>query len=212
MAAYTYVTSHIEIDADGAPNAYHPRDTGLDALANAGYPDGGWRSVLVEDPQSPGNAFVQPTGPFAGYFVAKTSLEDRTAPATEPRRYVDATAFPYVVFPGAFEQLEGTGAVGDIVFAKHIATRRTSSALVADIGPRNAPLGEISIRLAVNLGGTHPNPRNGAGAPHGNIRYVVFPRSHADPKWPMSQDELDRHAAERLTAAGGWAVVDPLGP
>jgi hypothetical protein len=88
MAAYTYVTSHIEIDADGAPNAYHPRDTGLDALANAGYPHGGWRSVLVEDPEHPGQAFVQPAGAFAGFFVSKTTLEDGGAPATEPRRYV----------------------------------------------------------------------------------------------------------------------------
>jgi hypothetical protein len=145
MTAYTYVTSDVEIDADGAPNAYHPNDTGLDALANAGFPHGGWPSVLVTDPENNGRPFVQRTGPFAGFFVSKTSLEDPNAPTTEPRRYVDATAFPYIVFPGAFEQLEGTGVLGDIVLAKHIQRGLTSSALVADIGPTNAPLGEISI-------------------------------------------------------------------
>jgi hypothetical protein len=212
LAAYTYVTSHVEIDADGAPNAYHPNDTGLDALANAGFPGGGWRDVLVQDPVGPGQPFVQKAGAFAGFFVSKTTLEDPDAPATEPRRYVDATTFPYIVFPGAFEQLEGTGVIGDIVLAKHIDAGLTSSAVVADLGPRNAALGEISIRLAANLGGTNPNPRTGAGAPRGNIRYVVFPRSHADPKWPVSLQDLDRLSAQLLNAAGGWAVFDALGP
>jgi hypothetical protein len=32
--AYTYVTSRVELDADGAPNAYGPADIGLDALKN----------------------------------------------------------------------------------------------------------------------------------------------------------------------------------
>ncbi len=139
-AAYTYVTSRVEIDADGAPNAYHPDDIGLDALANAGFPSGGWRSVLVQDPADLARPFVQRGGPFAGFFVSKTTLEDPEAPATDPRRYVDATSFPHIVFPGAFFDLEGTGVVGDIVLAKHIATGLTSSAVVADIGPRDAPL------------------------------------------------------------------------
>jgi hypothetical protein len=212
MTAYTYVTSDVEIDADGAPNAYHPNDTGLDALANAGFPHGGWPSVLVTDPENTGRPFVQRTGPFAGFFVSKTSLEDPNAPTTEPRRYVDATAFPYIVFPGAFEQLEGMGVLGDMVLAKHIQSGLTSSALVADIGPTDAPLGEISIRLAANLGGTDPNPRTSTGAPRGNIRYVVFPRSHANPQWPMSLDDLNRRVDDLLAAAGGWPVFDALGP
>ena len=51
--AYSYKTGHVELDADGCPRAYHPDDTGLDFLANAGFPHGGWRSVLVVDPQDP---------------------------------------------------------------------------------------------------------------------------------------------------------------
>jgi hypothetical protein len=34
---YAYRTDFIAIDADGAPNAYHPQDRGIDALANAGF-------------------------------------------------------------------------------------------------------------------------------------------------------------------------------
>lgn len=50
--AYVFATSHKAVDADGAPNAYHPKNKGLDYLANAGYPNKSWwRSVLVEDPK-----------------------------------------------------------------------------------------------------------------------------------------------------------------
>ena len=49
--AYAYETNHTAVDADGAPNAYHPDDIGLDALANAGYPHTNWwKDVLVPDP------------------------------------------------------------------------------------------------------------------------------------------------------------------
>ena len=34
--AYFYTITRMAIDADGAPNAYHPLDKGIDALANAG--------------------------------------------------------------------------------------------------------------------------------------------------------------------------------
>src|SRR5579871_6055654 len=88
--AYFYATQHMEIDADGAPNAYHPQDKGLDAIANAGFPNGGWKGVLVADPSEPSRPFVQPDGEFAGYFVAKTSLQDKTRSETDPARYVGA--------------------------------------------------------------------------------------------------------------------------
>jgi hypothetical protein len=59
--AYLYATDHSRIDADGAPNAYHPDDIGknclkdphrgLDCPANAGYPKTRWwPQVLVPDP------------------------------------------------------------------------------------------------------------------------------------------------------------------
>src|SRR3954454_9455511 len=87
--AYTYKTTHVALDADGCPRAYHPDDTGLDALANAGYPHKGWRSVLVVDPNDSNKPFVQPSGPTQGFFVCKTSLMDPTLPEVDPRKYVD---------------------------------------------------------------------------------------------------------------------------
>jgi hypothetical protein len=34
-----FYQSKMSIDADGAPNAYHPDNIGLDDLKNAGYPN-----------------------------------------------------------------------------------------------------------------------------------------------------------------------------
>jgi hypothetical protein len=110
--AYFYVTKRMAIDADGAPNAYHPQDTGLDALANAGYPQGHWKSILVVDPGDPQKPFIQTSGAFAGFFLSQTTLQAPTLFTTDPQRYVDSTRIPYVVFPGAFYAKKRNGRQG----------------------------------------------------------------------------------------------------
>ncbi len=201
---YSYRTPHIALDADGSPRAYNPQDTGLDANANAGYPNKGWRSVLAVDPSDPSRPYVQPTGPHAGYFVSKTSLRSHTLPDTDVAAYVDAEAIPYVVFPGAFYAIGGTGRYGDLAMARSIATGLESAAIIADGGPTKAPLGEVSLALATAMGGHNPNPRNGAGAPKGPFEYVVFPGSASDPPWPRAWSDIDRQARDLLTQVGGW--------
>lgn len=211
--AYAYRTGRISVDADGAPNAYHPQDRGLDALANAGYPNGGWHSVLVADPADPAKPFVQRTGAFAGYFLSATTLQDRSRAATDPARYVDATAVPYIVFPGGFYAMAGTGRLGVLGLARNLSTGETSPMIFADVGPRDHPLGEISVKLAENLGGRDVNPRNGRGAPAGPFAYVIFPGSEATPPWPLSAEELQRRTEAELARIGGWdAVLACLGP
>ena len=207
--AYFYVVNRMAIDADGAPNAYHPQDRGIDALANAGFPNGAWRSILVVDPRRPDRPFVQPDGEFAGFFVSMTTLQDLTLPATDIRRYVDSTRVPYLVFPGAFFAMRGTGDFGDLGAARQIESGKESPFIVADKGPRNAPLGEVSIRLAENLGGRNVNPRNGAGIPRGPFVYVVFPRSKSQPPWPVTVEQLQQRVQEQLTVIGGWERILP---
>jgi len=207
-AAYFYVVNRMSIDADGAPNAYHPDDIGLDALINAGYPRGAWRSILVVA-RPLNRPFIQPDGEFAGYFVSMTTLQDATLPVTDVRRYVDSTRVPYLVFPGAFFALRGTGNFGDLGAARQLESGKESPAIVADKGPRNAPLGEVSIRLAENLGGRNVNPRNGAGMPRGSFAYVVFPTSKSQPPWPVTAEQLQQRVQERLTAIGGWERILP---
>jgi hypothetical protein len=208
-SAYTYQTSQVALDADGSPRAYNPSGTGLDANANAGFPNKGWRSVLVVDPQDPSKPFVQPSGPTPGFFVSKTSLIDpsRNVPATNPAKYVDAETFPYIVFPGGFFAIRGTGNWGDIVMARSLAGGRESAAVVADGGPTKAPLGEISLGLATALGGHNPNPRTGAGAPHGMLQYVVFPGSRHSPPWPRTLADIQQQAAALLRGIGGWPTI-----
>src|SRR5215475_9918124 len=66
------------VDADGSngqngnPFAYRIDDRGLDALANAGFPNGGWRNVLLDHgddtPTSDGNGnlYSQTTYAWSG--------------------------------------------------------------------------------------------------------------------------------------------------
>lgn len=211
--SYLFVSDHMAIDADGAPNAYHPDDTGLDYLANAGYPDKAWwPDVLVPDPADRARAYEQPDGPFAGYFVSKTALYDPARDETDPYRYVDARNIPYLVFPGSFYAMEGTGRLGDLGFAVSTVTGEASAFVVADIGPTNAKLGEVSMALADGLGGANVDPRTGAGAPRGTMLYVVFPYSSRRHPWPLGIADIDRIAGELVESVGGVDALRACSP
>lgn len=176
-AAYAYRTGRIAIDADGAPNAYQPQDRGFNALANAGFPNGGWRSVLVADPNDPSRPFVQEAGEFAGFFLSMTSLQDharRYGPRPLHRRARRALRL-------RFFAVKGTGRLGALGMARNLSSGQTSPMVFADVGGHDDDLGEISIKLAENLGGHDVNPRNGHGALRGPFVYVVFPGTEADP-------------------------------
>ncbi len=208
-SAYLYQTSNAAIDADGAPNAYNPGNTGLDYNANAGLPDG-WANVVAADPKNPQQPFVQTEGEFKGNYVAKTSLQNPGGAAIDPKTYADARAIPYLVFPGDFDRITGTGLMGDLGVAVNRGTGRSSSFIVADRGNAKDPLGEMSIALAQALSGnSRANPRTGAGVPPGDTLYIVFPyssRTHP-PQWPLSREAIDHDAQALLAAAGGLAAA-----
>jgi|SRR5579872_21533 len=91
-----FFISGMTIDADGAPNAYNPDDTGLDELANAGT-SGHWDGIITD---KSGNAIIQrESDPFPGYYISCTSLSDETKHFTDPTGYVNASKIPYVVLP-----------------------------------------------------------------------------------------------------------------
>jgi len=204
QSAYLFASDYLQIDADGAPNAYHPNDIGLDYLANAGYPRSSWwDSVLVPNPINPRQAFIQPSGPYAGYFVSKTSLQNKRKETTDPERYVDASKIPYMVFPGAFFRMQGTGRLGDLGIAINPANGKWSPLVVADVGPTAASLGEVSVALAESLSGNSVNPKNAAGAPQGKIVYVVFPYSSSRFPWPQTAAEIAAHSEQLLSQVGG---------
>ena len=204
VPAYLFSSTHMAVDADGAPNAYHPEDVGLDLLGNAGYPDHDWwRSILVPDPKNPTQAFTQPAGEFAGYFVSKTSLQDKSKAVTDPARYVDSRTVPYLVVPGPLYRMKGTGLLGDLGYAVNLSSGEKTAFVVGDTGPSDQPLGEVSIALAEGLGGEDVNPRNGAGIPRGEILYIVFPYSSRTYSWPLSVDEIRIREENLVKEAGG---------
>ena len=205
--AYGYIVDSLELDADGAPNAYHVGDIGLDSLANAGYPYQGWKDTLVSDPRTPSHPYVQQSGPTAGYFVSMTSLHNTDFPVTDPKRYVDATTIPYIVFPGSFYKKEGTGVYGSLGIVRNLNNGRQSGFVVADGGPEYEKLGEVSLRLASNLGGRDPNPRNGAGAPLGPFQFIVFPHAIEISPWPLSEANINQRAKASLDSIGGWPKI-----
>jgi len=213
--AYIYRSDYVKVDADGAPNAYHPDDIGLhcikgkgfkglDCPANAGYPNSSWwKNALVPNPKNPNEAFIQQFGEFAGYFVSRTTLRDTSKLDTDPSKYVDSRNIPYVVFPGRFYKMKGTGRMGDLGYAIDLETGAKCPFVVAEVGPSSAKLGEISIGLAKALGGSDPNPRTGEGTPQGTILYIIFPNSSRDYPWPLSLSNIEAYSASLLDRIGG---------
>jgi hypothetical protein len=204
--AYTYTTDHVALDADGSLFAYHPDNIGRDDLRFASWPsgDGDWRSILVADPANPKRPYVQSEGPAKGYFLSMTTLRASLSSPIDAGAYVDSEAFPYLVFPTDFLKIDGVGGFGDLAMARNRSNGRTSWAIVADQGPAGHPLGEISLRLAENLGGVNVNPRNGDGIALGPVQYIVFPNSRLDPPWPQTAEALELAALRLFASIGGW--------
>ena len=166
-----FFKTRMRIDADGAPNAYHPEDKGLDFLKHAGNP-GDWQGLVTD---SLGQPVIQgPHDPYPGYYISQTSLFDKTKQRTDPARYVDARAIPYIVLPAEPGLKEsGRARLGDFAVVVNARNRLMAFAIFADQGPRGK-IGEGSIALAELLQ-IPSSPKT--GGVDGDIIYVVFPGS-----------------------------------
>ena len=165
--------SGANIDADGANgqngNAFayrFPTNDGLDDIkASAGYPNGSWRDILVDDGNGKpltdgnGNAYSQTT-----YFWPGRSVADRA---------VDATAVPYVVVNPQVRR----NAKGIVIGCKAVVTYNGNSvdAVAADVSG-GGQIGEISIAAAKALG-IPASPRTG-GVDSG-VAYSLWPGTAA---------------------------------
>lgn len=185
-----FFTSGIMIDADGAPNAYNPDDTGLDDLSNAGQP-GHWDGIIADEE---GNPVVQgPHDPFPGYYISCTALSDWTKERVDPTRYVDASKIPYIALPGELARDSGAR-LGDLAVVVNTRNGRFSYAIFADIGR----LGEGSIALADNLGIWSDARHGGRWA---GVQYLVFPGSGEHR--PMSIEEINQRTETLFRDWGG---------
>ena len=190
----------LAIDADGAPDAYHPDDRGTDHLANAGKP-GNWWGLATEN----GQPVVQgPDDPKPGYYVSTTALVDPSKPARSPSRYVDSSRIPYLALPPAVlsSRLAGGARLGDFAAVVNTATGRVAFALIADVGPKDK-IGEGSIALADALGVSSSPKRGGASR---GIAVAVFPGSGNGR--PRSLEEVRAEGARLLAGFGGAGRVE----
>jgi len=172
-------TSGLQVDADGAPDAYHPVSIrGRDNLGNAGKP-GNWYGIVCD---ASGQPVVQgPGDPCPGYYVSPTSLADKRLPVTNPMRYVDAGRVPYIAIP---RELLGIVRLGDLAHVRYRG--QWSPAIVADVGPRGK-IGEASCALAAALGIDSSARHGGCGA---GVEWTVYRGTASTPPWPRTADDM----------------------
>jgi Fungal chitosanase of glycosyl hydrolase group 75 len=196
-AAFLEVSQHAGHDA-GAPNAYHADDIGIDYLANAGRP-GNWWALVTDNGRANGTPVIQDeNAPYPGYYVSRTSLEDRARAERDPRRYIDATKIPYVVLP---PQLLASRTAGGARLEHFAAVMNTLNgklgfAIFADVEPKDK-LGEGSIALAQEIGVPSDPKRGGKGG----IAYLLFPGSGNGE--PRSREEIVIGATRLVDEFGG---------
>ena len=186
-----FFTAGMTIDADGAPNAYGPKNRGLDYTANArgGH---GWAALVTNKHGVP---VRQRSGLYRGFYVSTTSLQQtHVRDIANPNRYVDARTVPYIALPKDFAERFAIG-LGDVALVINEANGRSAYAIFADIGPRGR-IGEGSIALARELG-IPPDPRHGQA--FGQITYLIFPASGAD-RWRHITAARVRTLAEKSLA------------
>jgi len=143
------------IDADGAngqngkPFAYRVDNKGLDNFHNAGWPNDGWRNVLIDHGDG------QPTSDGHGNWYSRTAYAWKGRPL--PTRYVDAASVPYVVT----NPLVRKHAVGVVLGCRARVSYRNKQvlAVVADVSGVG-DIGELSIAAAEALG-ISSSPRSG---------------------------------------------------
>lgn len=211
-----FFTSDMDVDADGCPIAYGPGNSGLDHNGNAQNPtsSGKWNpNVLVLNGSK--QPVLQASGdPAPGFFICKSSLQDKSTPVADPLRYVDSLNIPFIVLPGG---TAGPAGIGDAALVIDMKKGTRVKCLVADGGPAGKT-GEASILVCgVILDGLTPkqigsaakknklkglkcNPRNGGVNGPGNrhFRYIAFPGTAMT--WPKSVTAIEAHVDGALAA------------
>ena len=88
---------------------------------------------------------------------------------------------------------------------------KTSAFIVAEVGPSDAKWGNVDCPGA-GAGRAEPNPRTGAGKPDGKIAYVVFPKSRANPAWPLTNQQIGDRVQDLLKQLpGGMETLKACG-
>ncbi|WP_083634555.1 glycoside hydrolase family 75 protein [Desulfovibrio sp. DV] len=185
----------MQINADGAPTAYHKNlDLGLDYLANAGS-KGNWWGLVTDTGDSHGKPITQDAGdPAPGFYVSGTTLQDSTKEHGDQNRYVDSETIPFYVLP---KKINIPMQIGDFGFVINRKNNTSSGCIFADVGPEDS-IGEGSIALAHAIG-TQSDPREEGS--EDKFIYVIFANSAMG--WPLTVDFINEHAKQLFEAWGG---------
>jgi hypothetical protein len=178
-----FYKADFDLDADGNPFAYHPKNTGLLHNANGSDKNGVISPSVVV--YVGGKPYIQKaTDPAPGYYLSMTSLHLQKYGQTDARCYVHPDSVTYFVLPGGKFKSQGVQ-VGDIGLVYNTLNKKYAYAIYADSGP-GAIIGEGSTLLAKKLGlPVKINPKTGrigGGLDTGDVLYIVFPSSGKGPK------------------------------
>ncbi len=200
---FTILLRRMDVDVDGAPNAYGPPGSHtLDKLRDARYrglPFGKIVGYLTDD-DHPNIPIVQgPNDPYPGLYISQTAYTDPaiTTPSN-PLRYVNAAKINYVVL-GRKERKLGAR-LGDFVTVTSLRTHRTVFAIVGDDG--NPSGNEGSLHLLQDLGYPFHDGINGS-VTHREIEVHFYPGSNPQHLFFRTQAALDAAARTHIPKARG---------
>lgn len=177
--AKVWFTAGHTIDADGAPNCYHPDGSppGLDYLENAGHP-GNWWALATDNGEADGEPVIQKsTDPAPGFYVSMTAYTNAGFHYHDPRRYLNSSIIPFCVIPPKLRNAIKPKFLGCQMEAINMQTGDLSLGMCGDIGPDGA-LGEGSRANARNLR-LNPDPKKG-GTKNRIIRFTLYPGTPAE--------------------------------
>jgi hypothetical protein len=187
---FTILTHRMDVDVDGAPNAYGPPGSqALDNLRDAHYLGHRHSEIVgyLTDDDHPNVPILQgPHDPFPGYYISQTAFTDPAI--TDPRnplRYVDATKINYVVLGKRTRKLGAR--LGDFVTVTSLRTHRTVFAIVGDDG--NPSGNEGSLHLLQSLGYPFTNGIDDS-VTHPEILIQFYPNSNPHQLFFRTQSAL----------------------
>lgn len=213
-APFELLTHRMDVDVDGAPNAYGPPGShALDSLNHAHYR--GWQNAEIvgylTDDFNPHIPVKQgPHDPYPGLYISQTAFTDPARHREEDvLRYVDATKINYVVL-GKEARARGVH-LGDFVSVYSRETGRSVYGLVGDDG--NPSGDEGSLHLLQALGYPFRDGRHDA-VDRAAIVIRYYPGSNPQHQFFRTQAGLDAAAAHAGLSAdfGGSPLAHPGHP
>lgn len=189
--------TRMEVDVDGAPNAYGPKGfKTLDILKHAYSPKVPGKPRELVGYMTDDDAGKHPTiqtkdDPYPGFYVSQTDYADiHNQRMEDPRRYVNAATTNYVVLGRA--AINAGVQLGDFVTVYSCRTGKSAYAIVGDSG--NESGAEGSLALVRNLGYQHITNGIDESVEEPEIVIRYFQNSNPEHLFFKNQAELDKAA------------------